>query len=103
MTGRKFMSADAWIRSRVSLEGVPGKADHNVAARLGADFSFSNTRAVNALPDDGNCLVELLLIDLTGTLYPGCQDHLGSAFKVQSKLGSPTGVASHHSASQDSG
>ncbi len=102
-TGRKFMSADAWIRARVSLDGCARQADDDVAAGLRADFGFRDTGAVHTLADDRHGLVELLFVDVRTALNLGRQDHLGAAFKVQGKLGSPARLAGHGAAGQDGG
>ena len=82
--------------------GRAGKADHHVAAGLGADFRFGNAGAVNALADDRHRLVELFLVDVRTALNLGRQDHLGAAFEVQCQLGCPAGLSGNGAASQDS-
>ena len=58
------MSAGAWISSRVSWSGVPGRLTTMFSEDLYGDLGFGDAGSVHALADDLHRLLQLFVVDL---------------------------------------
>src|SRR5690606_35866681 len=66
-----------------------------------ADLRLGDTRGVDALTDDRDRLVELLLRDRLAAFELWGEDDLGSALKVERELGCPACTSPQHASAED--